>query len=309
MSNGDGSPTTAVDQRIEHCQIHHNGDPSEPGYNHNLYLGGTSVTLRFCEVHSSLTGHNVKSRAHHTRVEYCYVHDSANREFDLVDAAETARPESHAVLLGNIIVKDPKCQGNRAVIHFGQDGGKEHDGTLYLAFNTIVTPFISPVVDLSAPKAKASLVGQSGQRRRQRQSNQVLASARNGASLQGVTGSHNWLSGGFGGVGGTRLDPTTNVFRRADFPLFVSPAKHDYHLTPQAIADCHDPFVGRRNRPARGAGHAEGGSRAAAGLAIPPPGSQGEAASGEGPDAWGLRPSRPCESTLTPPFLPLTPLQ
>ena len=144
---------------IEFCEIHHNGDPADPGYNHNLYLGGTSVTLRACEVHSSLTGHNVKSRAHHNRVEYCYIHDSANREFDLVDAADTAQPDSHAVLLGNIIVKDPNCGGNRSVIHFGQDGGKEHDGTLHLVFNTIVTPFMSPVVELSAPKAKAQLTG------------------------------------------------------------------------------------------------------------------------------------------------------
>jgi len=242
MSNGDGSLSTAVNQRIEHCRIFHNGDPADPGYNHNLYLGGTSVTLRFCEVYSSLTGTNVKSRAHHTRVEYCYIHHSANREFDLVDAAETARPESHAVLLGNIIVKDPQCPGNRAVIHFGQDGGQQHDGTLYLAFNTIVSPFISPVVDLSAPKAKAVLVGNLVSDGGDRQSNQVLANARKGADLGGVSGRHNWLSGGFGPVAGTRLDPATNVFRRADFPLFVSPARHDYQLAPQAFLAATTPL-------------------------------------------------------------------
>ena len=178
MSNGDGSATKAVNQRIERCQIHHNGDPSQPGYNHNLYLGGTSVTLRFCEVNSSLTGHNVKSRAHYTRVEYCYIHDSANREFDLVDAADTARPESDAVLLGNIIVKSPQCKGNRAVIHFGQDGGKERDGTLYMAFNTVVTPFASAVVELSTPKAKAVMVGNLVSDGGHRQDNQTLAVVR-----------------------------------------------------------------------------------------------------------------------------------
>jgi hypothetical protein len=242
MSNGDGSLSMAVNQRIEHCRIFHNGDPADPGYNHNLYLGGTSVTLRFCEVYASLTGTNVKSRAHHTRVEYCYIHHSANREFDLVDAAETARPESHAVLLGNIIVKDPQCPGNRAVIHFGQDGGQQHDGTLYLAFNTIVSPFISPVVDLSASKAKAVLVGNLVSDGGERQSNQVLASARNRAALGAVSGGHNWLSGGFGLVSGTRLDPATNVFRRADFPLFVGPARHDYHLAPQAFPAATTPL-------------------------------------------------------------------
>ena len=33
-----------------------------------------------------------------------------------------------------------------------------------------------------------------------------------------------------------RLDAATNIFRRADFPLFADPAKNDYHLTPQALS-------------------------------------------------------------------------
>jgi hypothetical protein len=235
MSNGDGTLAAALDQRIEHCRIHHNGDPTEPGYNHNLYLGGASVTLRFCEIHSSLTGHNVKSRAHHTRVEYCYVHDSANREFDLVDAAETVLSESHAVLLGNIIVKDPQCKGNRTVIHFGQDGGKQHDGILYLAFNTIVTPFVAPVVDLSASKAHAALIGNLITDGGQRQNKQVLISVRNGASRRGVSGDNNWLSGGFTPAGAAEFDPATSVFKRADFRLFADAARHDFHLTPRAF--------------------------------------------------------------------------
>ena len=107
MSNGDGTPDTGRNQRIEYCAIHHNGSFDHPGFNHNLYLGGTSVTLSYCDIHSSLTGHNVKSRAHFTRVEYCYVHDSANREFDLVDSADTARPNSHAVAHG-------KCDRERS---------------------------------------------------------------------------------------------------------------------------------------------------------------------------------------------------
>jgi len=232
MSNGDGTNETAVDERIEHCEIHHNGDPADPGYNHNLYLGGTSVTLRFCEVHSSLTGHNVKSRAHHTCVQYCYVHHSANREFDLVDAADTARPESHAVLMGNVVVKDPKCPGNKAVLHFGQDGGRQHDGTAYLVFNTIVTPFISPVVELSAPKTKAHLVGNLVSDGGTRQSGQKIAAARGGATLKNLTGESNWFSGDFGSVEGSGLDPATNRFRRAQGPLFVAPAQHDYRLNP-----------------------------------------------------------------------------
>ncbi len=227
MSNGDGSLATAVDQRIEECRISHNGDPTEPGYNHNLYLGGTSVTLRFCEIHHSLTGHNVKSRAHYTRVEYCYIHHSANREFDLVDAAETARPKSDAVLLGNIIAKDPKCRGNGTVIHFGQDGGKAHNGTLHLAFNTIVTPFIAPVVDLSTAGAKAQLVGNvvaSGAR----QSGQKVAAVRGGAAMQNIGGEANWFCGDFSAQE-TGLNGKSNHFEPAG-DLFFGPRDNNYRL-------------------------------------------------------------------------------
>lgn len=234
MSGGDGTPRRAVDQRIEHCRIFGNGCQADPGYNHNLYLGGTSVTLRFCEVHSSLTGHNVKSRAHYTRVEYCYIHDSANREFDLVDAADTARPQSHAVLLGNVIVKNPKCPGNRTVIHFGQDGGKEHDGTLYLAFNTVVTPFIAPVVELSASKAKARLLGNFVSDGGARQARQTVGAARNGAGLQGITGEHNWFSGDFAASAQGLGLGKSNHFERLAIECFVAPGKGDYHLTPAA---------------------------------------------------------------------------
>lgn len=235
MSNGDGTPSTAVDQRIENCVIHHNGDPGEPGQNHNLYLGGTSVTLSACAVHHSLTGHNVKSRAHHTRVEYCYIHDSANREFDLVDAGDTQRPDSDAVLMGNVIVKDPKCAGNRGVIHFGQDGGRNHRGTLYLAFNTITTPFISPVVDLSAPDAKAILIGNLVTNVGPRQSGQQIAEVRKGAKLTAISGAHNWFCGDFARSAESlrpNLDPETNRFQRSAEPLFRSPEQHDYSLTP-----------------------------------------------------------------------------
>ena len=237
MSNGDGTPSTGLDQRIETCEIHHNGDPAEPGQNHNLYLGGTSVTVSGCEIHHSLTGHNLKSRAHHTRVEYCYLHDSANREFDLVDAADTARPDSDAVLLGNIIVKDDNCPGNRTVIHFGQDGGKGHDGTLHLAFNTIVTPFMAPLIDLSAPGAKARLVGNLVSNGGTRQAGQQIATVRNDAKLESVSGMHNWFSGDFTASAKALqpgLDALTNRLERAAFPLFRNPAKPDYSLTPEA---------------------------------------------------------------------------
>jgi hypothetical protein len=198
MSNGDGTQDKMAGLLVERCVIHHNGNAKDPGQNHNLYMGGTSLTVRFCDIYSSLTGHNVKSRAHYTRVEFCHIHDSANREFDLVDGkGDTTAAESHAVLVGNIIVKAADCKGNKAVIHFGQDGKNEHDGTIFLINNTIVTPYISPVVDLSAAKAKAHFVNNIIYDGGHAAGGQVLVSLRNGADREGVTGEQNWFSSRF----------------------------------------------------------------------------------------------------------------
>ncbi len=158
MSNGITNDSTAgADQLIERCHIHHNGDPGEPGQNHNLYLGGTSATLRFCEIDHSITGHNLKSRAHLTRVEYCWIHDAANREMDFVDAWDTERPGSDAVVIGSTISKDPNCPGNHGVIHFGREKGRRV-GMVKLINDTIETPFSTPVVMLDGGEVAADLL-------------------------------------------------------------------------------------------------------------------------------------------------------
>ena len=151
MSNGSVMENTGANQLIEGCIITDNGSEKQPGQNHNLYLGGTSVTVRACEIARSLTGHDLKSRAHLNWIEYNYLHDSSNRELDLVDAAgNTDIPESHTVLLGNLIVKKKNINGNKNVIHFGRDGKASHNGMLYVIHNTIVSQYVSPIIDLSS---------------------------------------------------------------------------------------------------------------------------------------------------------------
>jgi hypothetical protein len=170
MSNGGASTASGADQRIEASLIYSNGTDADPGQNHNLYLGGESVVISGCEVRSSTTGHNVKSRARYTRVEYCYIHDAANRELDLVDSPETEAPGSDAVLLGTIIVKAKDMAGNHEVVHFGRDGKHGHAGTLYVVNCTVVTGYASAVVTLSADGTRAvmanNLFSDAGSRQR-----------------------------------------------------------------------------------------------------------------------------------------------
>ncbi len=206
MSAGiEGDPHAGENQLIDHCHIHHNGNTGDPGYNHNLYLGGTSVTLRFCQIDHSLTGHNLKSRAHFTLVQHCEIFSASSRECDFVDSWDTKRPDSNVVLLGNVINKDPDCTGNKGVINFGQESG-QRDGTIYLLYNTINTPFHSAVLSLTSATAKAVLVNNLIEN--VKEAHPVLVSVDSSSSLTAVTGTCNVISPGYD-VTGTKIDPTT----------------------------------------------------------------------------------------------------
>lgn len=246
MSGGNGTDSAAANQLIENCLIHSNGNDKRAGYNHNLYLGGTSVTVIGCEIHSSLTGHNLKSRAHQTNVMACYIHDSANRELDLVDGkGDTTRPGSDALVAGNIIVKAPRCRGNRGVIHFGQDGGNDHDGTLWLVHNTIVTPFISPVVTLSSRGAQAqfwnNIVWDSGAKQN---GQSLLESTKAVQAPQPAGGTSNWLASGFRDSSRKLNLDKTFVADANAAPPFAGAARGDYRLgkTDPAIVDQGQPL-------------------------------------------------------------------
>ena len=160
MSDGragrkDAEPLGA-NQLITHCRITDNGAEEEPGYNHNLYLGGDSVKIQYSEIARAKTGHNVKCRVRRVTISNCSIHDAANREIDLVDGKGcTDVPGSNALISNCSIKKDPLCKGNHGCIHFGKDGGVDHDGAVVLKNNAIETPFSTPVIELSDGKGVA----------------------------------------------------------------------------------------------------------------------------------------------------------
>lgn len=199
MSNGaKGNPAAGAGQTIERCHIHENGSFLEPGQNHNLYLGGTSALIRFCEIDHSLTGHNLKSRAHFLAVEYTWIHDSANRECDFVEAWDTERPNSNVLLLGDVIQKDPSCRGNRTTIHFGQERGTRN-GTLFVVNTTIETIFHSPVVQVTSPDARVEFWNSRVRNIADRNPDLVLGP--DGKRYAAVRGSANDVSQSYGDTG------------------------------------------------------------------------------------------------------------
>ena len=233
MSNGSGNPTAdAANQAFVDCHIHDNGDAADPGFNHNLYLGGASVALRHCEIDHSLTGHNVKSRAHFTLVEDCYVHDSANREFDFVEAAETETPNSNAAIVNCVIAKAPDCTGNRGVIHFGRERGVRRGG-LWLVHSTVLTPFASAVVALDGATVHAEIDDDIVVNTEQAAPTLVEAVA--GARLVSVVGRTNWLSAGYS-VTGTRIDARSR---------YAGPTRAEsLGISPPTFGAAHLPDVG-----------------------------------------------------------------
>ncbi len=140
-------------------------------------------------------------------------------------------PKATPCCLGNIIAKDPRCAGNHGVLHFGQDGGKGRNGTLYLAFNTVVTPFLSPVIELSTAGAKARLSGNIVACAGSAQAGQKVAAVRGGAVMGNIAGRSNWFCGDFSAAG-TALTPAENHFERQSGDLFIDARADDYRLLP-----------------------------------------------------------------------------
>lgn len=125
---------------VENSEIHHNGTADFSGYSHNLYMGGGSITVRGCHIHSATHGQNVKSRAHFTALFYNRIEHSQDGEVGLVDAPETTTAHSHAVMIGNVIISKNRGSGwnNSRFVLFGSESGNAHNGTLSFINNTCI---------------------------------------------------------------------------------------------------------------------------------------------------------------------------
>ena len=125
--------------KIEACDVAFNGTEKFGGGSHNFYMQGNRVVVRGCHIHDALFGQNYKSRAHYNELWYNWIADSAEGEVGIVDSEETDRPNSNALLVGNMILSSRERTGNAAkFVLFGSESGHAHDGTLYLFRNTFI---------------------------------------------------------------------------------------------------------------------------------------------------------------------------
>ncbi len=203
---------------IEASEIAFNGTPLYDGYSHNLYLGGNNSTLRFCYIHDSQNGQNFKSRAHYTELLYNYIADSQDGEIGLVDASETTAVNSHAVMIGNIVISKPRLSGYNSgrFIQFGQDSGLQHRGTLF-AFNNTFIAGDGRVQFLSANSTGSTVVAV----------NNIFYGSGNivGTLGGGISGSNNWAQAT------ANVPATFSGTVRGSDPGFINRAGLNLHLT------------------------------------------------------------------------------
>jgi len=201
MSDGGGLPDGARGLRLESCEIRDNGSDAHAGYAHNLYLAGEEAVVLGCRIARARTGHNLKSRAHRTRVWGSLLIGAAERELDLVDAAGwTDRPGSDVWVAGCVIVKAQVTRGNRGVVHFGRDGPADRMGQLWMLYNTVITPHAAPVVTISCPKASVWMEGNLFAGGGAASGRRLLVEVPGGPAEGRVTGCDNWVDAGYGAV-------------------------------------------------------------------------------------------------------------
>ena len=174
---------------INYCDVGFNGTPAFDGFSHNFYMDGNGISVYGCYIHDSLYGQNYKSRAHYNELWYNVIANSNEGEVGPVDSATTATPNSNMVMVGNVISSKKDRTGNYAkFIAFGQDGGGDHNGTLYMYNNTCIAG--SPSIGFLDVNAASSAVVAT---------NNIFYGSRSivqqwdGNVTVPVTGSNNWL--------------------------------------------------------------------------------------------------------------------
>jgi Right handed beta helix region len=212
---------------VEYSEIAYNGTPLYNGYSHNFYLEGDRSTVRHCYIHDSTNGQTFKTRGRYTELLYNYIADAHDRiqggdttkEIGIQGGDDTEAPNSHALLLGNIIIKRGS---GYSFLDFGPENVRPfRNGTLFLINNTLVREGKPAgwLLRLGHPSGRAVLY------------NNIISGVpelARGAGAAMLEGSNNWLPNGVAAPPGLRQTI------HGDDPGFVSPAQRNYRLRPQS---------------------------------------------------------------------------
>jgi hypothetical protein len=102
---------------VDHCEFAYNGYGD--GFTHHIYVGHVNnFTLRHSYMTHAVVGHNVKSRANNTTIEYNFIADketsTSSRLIDIPNGGTT-------VIKGNILMQGPAALNNN-MVGYGLEG-------------------------------------------------------------------------------------------------------------------------------------------------------------------------------------------
>ena len=136
---------------LEHCELDRNFTP-ERGFMHNIYVGRIArFEMRFCYVHGAVIGHNVKTRAALSVIEY-----------NLITDGEDGRP-SYCVefpdggevrMLGNIVHKSQRAE-NFTAISYGAEHMFYARNAFVFVHNTVISEVSEGRFLFVRPESKA----------------------------------------------------------------------------------------------------------------------------------------------------------
>jgi hypothetical protein len=107
------------------------------GYTHNMYLNGSTLTLRYCWSHDANEGHIVKSRVATNYILYNLLSTetgTGSRELQIANGGT-------AYIIGNVILQGPNSHNNEIVAYGDETGispGVNPNPYLYLVNNTLI---------------------------------------------------------------------------------------------------------------------------------------------------------------------------
>lgn len=188
---------------IEHCVFANNGSPSNPGYQHNVYINhiDTLVFKYNLSINAIAEGHELKSRAHHNIILYNNISNLTSvdsRNFDLPNGGS-------AIIMGNIIEQN-QSSANSNMLGYGLEGlTNRAPHNLYVVNNSFVNK-----------KSTGSFIQVSTSTDSLFVWNNILAGAQSGGVILGVP---------------KFLDSSNNLVRKniADVG-FVNPSSSGYQL-------------------------------------------------------------------------------
>jgi hypothetical protein len=217
--NGFMSASGAQRVTVQFCDIHHNGGLQGPA--HNLYMNsGSDFVIRHNWIHHAQYGICYKDRTRNLKLLYNRIERAEIEGYEISLAGDGSGDQGEALLLGNLIVKDPGSSQQTHFVRF-EDG---RGGTLTMIHNTLVGQPRNVLVSSIASATRLD--------------NNVLMGGASVFSGGAVRGRSNWISSGRSvpaGLDGSVVGST---------PGFVDAGGGEYRPGPgSACIDAADPGV------------------------------------------------------------------